>query len=474
MLTKIAIDSQWGGPAGGVNDSTIGTIKELKKRGFYIYGSRESALGILHNDYRNFSEYGERKLRKIQQRPGAYLCTSKFPHIDERVAADIVAALKKKDAHYIFLTGGDSTANIARLINNAAKSAHYELIVVHRPKTIDNDLWLNDHTCGFGDAARTAALLTYGLDQENQSTRGFMLVSSQGRRNSDLAQAHALIINGNQQPLVYTPSHDFQLKYFMEDAEENYKLSKHNRFSHGRALIIFSEGIHRINRDEQGNEIKDKKGNTTYTDIGEDAANRFGIPVKKDPNGVPTFDTCALALYLACELRQNFPNVPVRMADPSYILRSFPLSSPVDSIEAEYVGRMAVRYAIDMNLGSGSVVIKRSGEGHTYSMYTEYAPLEEVAGKTKESNIENSGKYHKNVSQSFYDYAGPLIGPIKGFSDIDHLLPGKFDLTTILPHDELVYGWMKEDRTTLRQTRHSPAKLQERTINMFKGQTQEL
>ena len=48
------------------------------------------------------------------------------------------------------MIGGDSTATIANSILTASKNLNHELIVVHIPKTIDNDLVETDHCPGYG------------------------------------------------------------------------------------------------------------------------------------------------------------------------------------------------------------------------------------------------------------------------------------------------------------------------------------
>jgi flagellar hook-associated protein FlgK len=69
----------------------------------------------------------------------------------------VLLALKKNSVRYLFLIGGNDTANTSLQIAKAAEKDHYPLRVIHIPKTIDNDLMETDHCPGFGSVARFAA-----------------------------------------------------------------------------------------------------------------------------------------------------------------------------------------------------------------------------------------------------------------------------------------------------------------------------
>ena len=72
--------------------------------------------------------------------------------------------LKKHGIHYFFYIGGNDSSDTLRIINEQAEQVDYPLRCVHIPKTIDNDLVENDHTPGFGSAAREHASAARDLD----------------------------------------------------------------------------------------------------------------------------------------------------------------------------------------------------------------------------------------------------------------------------------------------------------------------
>jgi len=201
------------------------------------------------------------------------------------------------------------------------------------------------------------------------------------------------------------------LDLFLRDVED--VLSRTSNPS--RAYIVVSEGIRLFY--EEGGEVKQKL-------IADIAAEEMNENVEKEENLGGTslsVGSSVMARYLAQKLQDAFPAERVRADVLGYVARSYPDVSSVDAIEAEYVGIQGVKYALS-DLGSGSVVIKRTGHLHTYSIKTEYLDLKKIAGLHKSMPQNFIGSYGKDVSEDFLDYAGPLIGPVAGF-DSDHLLP---------------------------------------------------
>ncbi len=56
-----------------------------------------------------------------------------------------------------------------RIVSEEAKKENYALRCMHIPKTIDNDLVINDHTPGFPSAARFVAQAFMGANLDNRS-----------------------------------------------------------------------------------------------------------------------------------------------------------------------------------------------------------------------------------------------------------------------------------------------------------------
>jgi 6-phosphofructokinase 1 len=416
---KLAVVAQFGGPTSVINRTLFGVANELRKKDIEVWGPIRGIDGVLNNDFLIMSEFSELKIDSIRRKPGSYLGTSKF-NVNDTSAPTIAEKLKKYGVNYFFMIGGDSTATIANRILNASENLNHELIVVHIPKTIDNDLVETDHCPGYGSAGLTVAKIAFGLDQENRSQGGIHLQIIMGRDSGFLAAASTLLRGDGGPHLVYLPERSFKMDYFIRDVED--VLSRTSNPS--RAYIVVSEGIRNYSQED---------GVHKYKLIADIAADELKEKVESEQNlgGISlSVGSAIMARYLAMKLQTAFPKERVRADVLGYVARSYPDVSGVDAIEAEYVGNEAVRYA-DMGLGSGSVIIKRTGHLHTYSIRTEYIDLERVAGLTKAMPENFIGSYGKDISEDFLDYAGPLVGHVPGF-DYDHLLPSgwhpRFDI----------------------------------------------
>lgn len=407
---KIAVVAQFGGPTSVINRTLFGVANELKDKDIEVWGPIRGIDGVLKNDFLVLSGFSDLKLDDIRRKPGSYLGTSKF-NVNDDNAPQIAQKLKEYGVNYFFMIGGDSTATIANKILKAAQSLNHEITITHLPKTIDNDLVETDHCPGYGSAALTVAKVAFGLDQENRSQGGIHLQVIMGRDAGFLAAASTLLRAEGGPHLVYLPERSFNLGFFLRDVED--VLSRTSNPS--RAYIVVSEGI-RLYFEEDG-EIKQKL-------IADIAAEEMNEQVEQEQNlgGISlSVGSSVMARYLSQKLQSAFPNERVRADVLGYVARSYPDVSSVDAIEAEFVGIQGVKYALN-NKGSGSVIIKRTGHLHTYSIKTEYIELDKIAGKTKKMPQNFIGTYGKDVSEDFLDYAGPLIGPVAGF-DQDHLLP---------------------------------------------------
>jgi 6-phosphofructokinase len=99
--------------------------------------------------------------------------------------------------------------------------AGYPLRCIHIPKTIDNDLVLNDHTPGFPSAARFVAQAFAGANLDNAALPGVYVGVVMGRHAGFLTAASAL---GKKFPddgphLIYVPERVFVLDNFLADVK---------------------------------------------------------------------------------------------------------------------------------------------------------------------------------------------------------------------------------------------------------------
>ena len=148
-----------GGDCQGLNS----TIRAVAKTLYNYYGADDVEIIGIIDGYRGLI-YGEYRRMKpenfsgILTMGGTILGTSRQPFklmrvIDEN-SVDKVAAMKKNykklNLDCLVVLGGNGTQKTANLLREEG------LNVVSLPKTIDNDLWGTDITCGFQSAVDIA------------------------------------------------------------------------------------------------------------------------------------------------------------------------------------------------------------------------------------------------------------------------------------------------------------------------------
>jgi hypothetical protein len=133
---------------------------------------------------------------------------------------DVQGAAAHQIEHFFNIGGNDSSDTI-RIVAEEARKAGYPLRCIHIPKTIDNDLVLNDHTPGFPSAARFVAQAFAGANLDNAALPGVYVGVVMGRHAGFLTAASAL---GKKFPddgphLIYVPERVFELDKFLADVK---------------------------------------------------------------------------------------------------------------------------------------------------------------------------------------------------------------------------------------------------------------
>ncbi len=377
--------AQSGGPTVVINQSLVGAIIEAKKQKEIegIYGSLFGIKGILEGNVIDLRKEKMSDLRKIAYTPCAALGSVRKKPTEEE-CEEIFKNMQKYNIRYFFYIGGNDSAETAYILNNNAKKVGYEFKCFHIPKTIDNDLRENDHTPGYGSAAKFVAMAIMGDNLDNKSLPGVKIDVIMGRNAGFLTAATSLarIYEDDAPHLIYFPERPFIVEKFLKDVEDVYK-------KYGRCLVAVSEGI----SDEKGQPI----------------AAKFTKEVDSHGN-VQLSGTGALGDLLADLVKKELKISRVRADTFGYLQRSFPgIWSEVDAKEAYKVGELAVKYAIKHE--SGSVAIKRE-KGKKYKVYYELVPLEAVAKETRCMPDEYINENSNWVTEKFIDYAKPLVGKL--------------------------------------------------------------
>jgi ATP-dependent phosphofructokinase / diphosphate-dependent phosphofructokinase len=401
-LVGNAVIGQSGGPTSVINQSLVGVAQEVKKAGHIkeLLGARHGVRGVINEDFIPLKSAPDDLLERVALTPAAALGSTRDKP-DQAYCEKIFAAFKKNDVRYFFYIGGNDSADTARIVNELAKSANYELRTFHVPKTIDNDLRVHDHTPGFGSAARFVAAAIMGDNYDNRSLPGIKVDVIMGRHAGFLTAASVLARQHDEDGphLIYVPEAPLTEEKFLADVDGVYK-------KYGRCLIAVSEGV-------------SHPGGKTW-------AEAMATNLEKDSHGnIQLSGTGALGDYMAGLITKKLTppggkKLRVRADTFGYLQRSFPgFTSESDASEARLVGKMAVQYSADEKNAEGSVAMRRVGSG-TYKIETFLTPLSTVARETKhmDPSYLSGGN---NITEAFKQYCRPLVGKLPVVGTLDEL-----------------------------------------------------
>ncbi len=378
--------AQSGGPSMVINQSLVGAVLEARKHKAItgIYGSLHGIKGVLEECMLDLRRESIANLEAVAATPSSALgSVRKKPAPEE--CARIFDIMLKYDIRYFFYLGGNDSAETTHLINEQAKAVDYKFRCFHIPKTIDNDLLENDHTPGFGSAAKFVACAVMGDNLDNRALPGVKIDVVMGRHAGFLTAASALARSAPDDGphLIYCPESPFSIKRFADDV-------RHVMNKLGRCVVVVSEGI----ADARGTPI----------------ASKF-IKETDSHGNVQLSGSGALGDLLANEIKKRLKISRVRADTFGYLQRSFPaLISVPDSQEARAVGAQAVQCAIAGDSG-GSIAIRRK-PGRRYQVYLKRVPLKKVAKHTRSMPAAFISKTGNDVTAAFLNYARPIVGPL--------------------------------------------------------------
>jgi len=376
--------AQGGGPTAVINQSLIGVALEARKfpQVTRIYGALNGVRGIVNEDFIDLTQETTNNLEQVALTPSSALLSTRDKP-DEEYCSRIFKVLKVHDVRYFFYIGGNDSADTVNIVNRNAEQSGYDMRCVHIPKTIDNDLVINDHTPGYPSAARFVALAFMGANLDNRSLPGVYIAIVMGRHAGFLTAASSL---GRAYPddgphLIYLPERPFDPEKFLGDVDRVYKKL-------GRCVVAVCEGV------------TDQKRTPIVTKLTQSE--------EKDAHGnVQLSGTGALGDLLAEEVKKKLKISRVRADTYGYLQRCYmSIVSDVDQHEAREVGERAAQYAL-WHHADGSVTIHRTGN---YSVDYQLSALPEIAAKTKTMSDEFITEEANDVTEAFYAYARPLLG----------------------------------------------------------------
>ena len=376
--------AQGGGPTAVINQSLVGVVLESRKftQVIRVYGAIYGVAGIINEDFMDLTQETTHNLEQVAITPSSALLSTR-DRPDEKYCKEIFKVLKAHDARYFFYIGGNDSADTVKIVNEQAQKSDYEFRAIHIPKTIDNDLVINDHTPGYGSAARFVALAFMGVDLDNRALPGVYIGVVMGRNAGFLTAAASIAQKypDDGPHLIYLPERPFDIEIFLKDVKEVYD-------KYGRCVIAVSEGI------------VDKAGIPIVTKLVKEN--------EKDAHGnIQLSGTGALGDLLSKLIKDKLEIKRVRSDTLGYLQRSFMgCVSDVDQHEAREVGEKAAQFAIWYDV-DGSITIHRTGY---YSVDYRITHLEEVAGKTRRMPDEFINEKGNHVTDAFKYYVRPLLG----------------------------------------------------------------
>lgn len=383
---------QSGGCTPVLNRSLAGVVREAQEQRALgkIYGAAHGLEGVLGNKLIDLGQLSKAAWARIARTPGAALGSTRHK-LQPAEVQPVLDTLRSCNIRFLFIIGGNDSAETGHAIVQVAGNAGYGLNVINVPKTIDNDLVLTDHSPGYGSAARFVALATIGAGQDAVAmgqASPITIIEVMGRDTGWLAASAALAKQeeGDAPHLICIPEVPVEESRFLEKVEDTYR-------KYGFAVAVIAENT----RSPQGV-------------LGEQASSWF-----IDDFGHPYYD--GPGRYLAAQVSQRL-KVRARYEKPGTIQRSFMTAvSRTDAQEAEMAGRAAVRYALEGHTDQIVTLVREPGE--KYSCAAGLAPLEQVAGQvqTMPKNYLDPANYF--VTPAFIQYARPLVdSPLPRFGRI--------------------------------------------------------
>ena len=381
-MSKILL-AQGGGPTAVINQSLAGAVLEARKFAHVekVYGALHGVRGIIDQNLVDLTAETTASLERIAQTPSSALGSTRDKP-DRKYCLEILRVARAHGIDNFFYIGGNDSADTVRIISEEAEATGYPLHCIHIPKTIDNDLMVNDHTPGFPSAARFVAQAFMGLNLDNRSLPGVYLAVIMGRNAGFLTAAAALArkFPDDGPHAIYLPERPFDIDAFLAEV-------KANMDRHGRCVMAISEGV------------TDAKG----VPIAESLMGRS----EKDPHGNVQLAGDALAGFLTRLVKDRLGCKRVRGDTFGYLQRGFAgVVSDVDQREAREAGEKAVQFAMS-GARSGTVTLHRTGD---YAVDYRLSALEAVAALTKKMPDAFIAPSGTDVTDAFHHYLRPLLG----------------------------------------------------------------
>ncbi len=351
-MPKTFVIAQGGGPTAVINQTMVGAALEVRKRHpkARVLGAIHGVRGIRDGIYVDLHKVSEKDLLKIANTPSAALGSTRDKP-DAAYTAKVLEGLKKVKADVFVNIGGNDTSGTQQILTDAAGG---DMVFMHAPKTIDNDLMENDHTPGFISAGEFVAGAFKSVDLDFRSLPGIYVGIVMGRHAGFLTAASAAWRDDKDDGphLVYVPERPFSTKQFIDDV-------KRTMDKHKRCIVAVSEGVSTADGKSLVESI-----------VGSDK-------VERDAHGNVKLSGSDLNRAFEHALSEGLPGKRARVDALGYMPRGYiGAINKTDAKEAFKAGALAVKVS---EKGGASIAIKYEGGKTVFTP----VPLGNVAAKTR-------------------------------------------------------------------------------------------
>jgi 6-phosphofructokinase 1 len=388
MRKKSLLYFQSGGPTPVINCSLYGVIEEALSSPSIggVYGSLNGVEGLINGEVVDLTKEDPGQISLLRQTPGAILGSSRL-HLEEsdsKIFAAIRKTLERLNVGYVLVNGGNDSMDTCQKLYSYFEKEHLSIKCLGIPKTIDNDLALNDHSLGYPSVARYLinTVKQAAIDNQTYKRGKVLIIEAMGRDAGWLTASADLLEKPYRPDLIYLPEGGWDTERFLRDVEVVYK--KKNS-----AVVVASEGI-----------------DVPHLNFG--MTDSFG---HKSLEGVSN----ALSRLVSERLGIGNRSMLLATAQRSDAI----MASAVDVSEAEMCGRYAVKSALAGETGK-VVCLKRVSD----SPYKSECALEDV---DKVANV--SRLFPKEwivgptrMSDAFRTYLRPLVSGVRDLVFEDGIL----------------------------------------------------
>jgi 6-phosphofructokinase len=387
MAQQNAFYAQSGGVTAVINASAAGVIEAARQHSEKIgtvYAGRHGIIGALTEELLDTSQESAATIARLKYTPGGAFGSARYQlkGVEESRAqyARLIEVFQAHRIGYFFYNGGGDSADTCLKVAQVSAQLGYPIVVVHIPKTVDNDLPITDCCPGFGSVAKYVAtsIREAAFDVASMartSTRVFIL-EVMGRHAGWITAACGLAAEqeGDAPHILLFPEIPFAEEQFLTRVEA----AVHQ---HGYCVIGAAEGL------------RTPDGRFLSASGWRDAFGHAQL------GGV--------APVIAQRVRETL-QLPYHWAVADYLQRAARhIASETDVQQAYAVGKAAVEFAVQGHTAVMPTIVRVSDRPYTWTIGM--AKLEEIANKEKRLPREFISTDGFHITQECRTYLTPLI-----------------------------------------------------------------